>query len=179
MNPPATTATLTGVVNKTAILVLSITLIVFVPAGLRVLIAQSAEQLTARADATPLLIGAKGSPLELVLSSLYFSADTPPTIPYGESSNVRRSDLARPIPMYVRFHSRGHPIVGDPIYGEARWKAAPPTLRKTLSAFPRPALHAWRLSFEHPATSERLRVEAPVPDDLEELWRQISGDDTS
>ena len=49
---------------KTAILVLSITLIVYVPVGLRVLVSQSAEQLTARAGATPLLIGAKGSPLE-------------------------------------------------------------------------------------------------------------------
>ena len=60
---------------KTTILVLSIALIVFVPSGLRVLVGQSAEELTARADATPLLIGARGSPLELTLSSLYFEGD--------------------------------------------------------------------------------------------------------
>ena len=57
---------------KTAILVTSITLIVFLPVGLRVLVSQSEEQLTARAAATPLLVGAKGSPLELALNSLYF-----------------------------------------------------------------------------------------------------------
>ena len=43
---------------KSAVLVLSITLIVYVPVGLRVLVGQSAAELTARAEATPLLIGA-------------------------------------------------------------------------------------------------------------------------
>ena len=37
-----------------------------------------AKELTARAQATPLLVGAKGSPLELMLNSLYFESDTPP-----------------------------------------------------------------------------------------------------
>ena len=50
---------------KTMILVLSITLIAYLPIGLRVLVGQSAQQLTARAEATPLLVGVKGSPLEL------------------------------------------------------------------------------------------------------------------
>ncbi len=40
---------------KTAILVTSITLIVFLPVGLRVLVRQSEHQLTARAEATPLI----------------------------------------------------------------------------------------------------------------------------
>ena len=62
---------------KTIILVGSITLILYLPVGLRVLVDQSAQQLTARARATPLVIGAKGSPLELVLNTLYFSEDRP------------------------------------------------------------------------------------------------------
>ena len=62
---------------KTLILVLSITIVVFLPSALNVLIERSAEQLTARAETTPLLLGAKGSPLELALSSLYFDSDTP------------------------------------------------------------------------------------------------------
>ena len=45
---------------KTAILVASITLIFYLPVGLRVLVDQSATQLTARAEATPLVLGAKG-----------------------------------------------------------------------------------------------------------------------
>ena len=38
---------------KTAVLVLSITLILYIPTGLRVLVRQSEQQLTARAEATP------------------------------------------------------------------------------------------------------------------------------
>jgi putative ABC transport system permease protein len=97
---------------KTAILVGSITLIVFLPVGLRVLVKQSSEQLTARAVATPLVVGAKGSPLELVLNTLYFGSDSPELLRYREVQRVEESGLARAIPMDVRFNARGHPIVG-------------------------------------------------------------------
>ncbi len=97
---------------KTAILVTSITLILYLPVGLRVLVEQSSQQLTARAEATPLLVGSKGSPLELVLNTLYFRADYPEPMQYEESVRIADTGLARAIPMYVRYHSRGQPIVG-------------------------------------------------------------------
>jgi putative ABC transport system permease protein len=97
---------------KTAILVTSITLIVFLPVGLRVLVRQSEEQLTARAAATPLLVGAKGSPLELALNSLYFEGDVPETMRYTQAIRVDTSGLALAVPLYVRFEAQGHPIVG-------------------------------------------------------------------
>jgi 23S rRNA pseudouridine1911/1915/1917 synthase len=72
-------------------------------------------------------------------------------------------------------HAR-HPLVGDPVYGEARWKALPGSrAQAALRAFPRPALHAWRLGFRHPASGEEVRFEAPVPDDLRTLWRAVGG----
>ena len=95
---------------KTFILVTSVGLIVYVPVGLRVLVDQSSRQLTARAQATPLVIGARGSQLELVLNTLYFRSDYPEIQRYQESIRVSDSRLA--IPLYVRFHSQGHPIVG-------------------------------------------------------------------
>ncbi|MHC4552833.1 MAG: ABC transporter permease [Planctomycetota bacterium] len=97
---------------KTLVLVSSITLILYIPAGLRVLVHQSKQQLTARADVTPLVIGSKGSPLELILNSVYFSADVPELIPFREVTNVAQTGLAMPIPIYARFHSHGDPIVG-------------------------------------------------------------------
>jgi putative ABC transport system permease protein len=97
---------------KTAILVLSITLIVFLPVGLQVLVRESAEQLMSRAQATPLLVGARGSPLELVLNSLYFESATPQPTTYAEVERIAESGLADPIPLYVRFRSRDNPIVG-------------------------------------------------------------------
>jgi putative ABC transport system permease protein len=97
---------------KTAVLVASIMLIGYLPAGLRVLVAQSAAELTARAEATPLLVGARGSALELVLSSLYFESDPPELTSYAESLRVKDAGLATAIPLYVRFHVQRQPIVG-------------------------------------------------------------------
>ncbi len=97
---------------KTAILVTAVTLIVFLPTGLQVLVNQSAEQLTARADATPLVVGARGSPLELVLNTLYFGADVPARTRYSEADRVNESGRALAVPVYTRFRAQDHPIVG-------------------------------------------------------------------
>ncbi len=97
---------------KTAILVTAITLIFYVPVGLRVLVDQSARQLTARAEATPLVIGARGSPLELALNTLYFSSDVPATMTYAQAERVAESGLAEAIPLYTRFRVQSHTIVG-------------------------------------------------------------------
>ena len=97
---------------KTVILVSSITLILFLPSGLRVLVQQSRSQLTSRAQTTPLIMGAKGSPLELVLNACYFSSKVPELMSYGHVKEVTQSGLAEAIPLYVRFHAQQHPIVG-------------------------------------------------------------------
>lgn len=97
---------------KTAVLIGSIMIIVYVPAGLTVLLEESGRQLTARAQATPLVIGAKGSPLELVLNSLYFESDAPAPLPYIELRRVAQSGLAQAIPLNTRFRTRHSPIVG-------------------------------------------------------------------
>ena len=100
---------------KTSVLVASITLILFVPAALRTIVDRSEQQLTARAEATPLLVGMKGSPLELALSSLYFGQDVPERLPYGEAARVRETGLAEAIPLYVRFRAGKDPIVGTSV----------------------------------------------------------------
>jgi putative ABC transport system permease protein len=97
---------------KTTILVGSIMLIIYLPVGLNVVVEQSGEHLNARAEATPLLVGARGSPLELTLNSLYFSLDTPELTTFAEATSISESGLAGAIPMYVRFRSRSQPIVG-------------------------------------------------------------------
>lgn len=60
----------------------------------------------------------------------------------------------------IRVHlaSRGCPIVGDPRYGTAP--------RDDVT---RMALHAWRLSFPHPARDERLSFESRVPPSFDAL----------
>jgi 23S rRNA pseudouridine1911/1915/1917 synthase len=72
----------------------------------------------------------------------------------------------------IRVHlaATGWPLVGDATYGEPRWPAIEdPLLAATVRAFPRQALHAWRVAFTHPISRERLTIEAPVPADLAAL----------
>jgi putative ABC transport system permease protein len=65
-----------------------------------------------RAASTPLVIGAKGSALDLMMNTLYFGDEVPEIISMEAAEQVTDSDLATPIPMYVRFKARGIPIVG-------------------------------------------------------------------
>jgi 23S rRNA pseudouridine1911/1915/1917 synthase len=55
----------------------------------------------------------------------------------------------------VHFAAIGHPVAGDPLYGVAG--------RYGLG---RQFLHAARLAFEHPVSSEMLDVRSPLPADL-------------
>ncbi|HSS75514.1 MAG TPA: RluA family pseudouridine synthase [Thermoanaerobaculia bacterium] len=67
----------------------------------------------------------------------------------------------------VHLQATGLPIVGDPLYGEPRWKGiGDPEVAAACRDFPRQALHAWRVAFIHPVTGERLEIVAPVPEDL-------------
>jgi len=69
----------------------------------------------------------------------------------------------------IRVHlaSIGHPVAGDTAYGGTR---TPPSRRaasrEALTSLGRPALHAARLAFDHPASAERLQFESPLPSDI-------------
>nr|WP_211163029.1 23S rRNA pseudouridine(1911/1915/1917) synthase RluD [Aromatoleum diolicum] len=65
----------------------------------------------------------------------------------------------------IRVHmaSIGHPLVGDATYGLRRSGNA------MLDAFPRQALHAFRLGLVHPSTGEAMSWEAPLPEDFVRL----------
>jgi 23S rRNA pseudouridine1911/1915/1917 synthase len=59
----------------------------------------------------------------------------------------------------VQAGSRGHPIVGDPLYGSTRlFGPSPEHPRDRLIA-----LHAGRLSLEHPFRKTPMLLEAPLP----------------
>jgi len=75
--------------GKTVLLVSAISLVLFLPAALYVVVEQGARTLTARAESTALLIGAKGSAVDLTLSALYFRT---PNLSPCEFREVRRVD---------------------------------------------------------------------------------------
>ncbi len=107
--------------GKSAVLVGSITLILFLPAALQVLVGEAAELLTERADSTPLLVGAPGSPVDLTLASLYFTEPSLPPVPYREVEEIAGSGLGLAIPLHLRYSASGRRIVGTtPEYLEFR-----------------------------------------------------------
>jgi len=63
----------------------------------------------------------------------------------------------------IRVHlaSSGYPILGDDKYGDFELNK-----RIAKQGLKRMFLHAARISFVHPVTEERLRIEAPLPEDL-------------
>jgi 23S rRNA pseudouridine1911/1915/1917 synthase len=62
----------------------------------------------------------------------------------------------------IRVHSAqmGHPIVGDPVYGSGRSVGV---------NLPGQALHAWKLTLEHPISGEIIEAIAPIPTALSKL----------
>ena len=77
----------------------------------------------------------------------------------SEGASLLRCRLITGRMHQIRVHlaSKGWPIVGDQSYGDRRRPAL---------AFPRQALHAWRVSLPHPITGGMLEVIAPLPADM-------------
>jgi 23S rRNA-/tRNA-specific pseudouridylate synthase len=68
----------------------------------------------------------------------------------------------------VQARLRGHTLVG-----EQRYTYGPGELRPIT--FPRQALHAFRLSFEHPVTRRTIAFEAPLAEDIADLLLRLRG----
>jgi len=98
--------------TRTFILIACITIIATLPLALEILLKESERQLALRADSSPLLVGAKGSALDLVMNSLYFGDEVPETITMEAVEQIMETDLAAPIPLYIKFKARDFPIVG-------------------------------------------------------------------
>ena len=98
--------------SRTIVLVASIGLILFLPIGLQRLITESEEQMLFRADATPLIVGAKGSSTDLVINTLYFEQDDIEPIKLQKIDELNNMDLGYAIPILSIFKARGFPIVG-------------------------------------------------------------------
>jgi 23S rRNA pseudouridine955/2504/2580 synthase len=86
----------------------------------------------------------------------------------GESASLLEAELLTGRTHQIRVHLAhiGHPVLGDAKYGDFALNRAlrPQGLRRMF-------LHAAQLSFDHPATGERVTVRSPLPADLEAFRR--------
>lgn len=106
---------------RSLLLIITVALMIYLPLAVKVIVTESVRLLGARAEETPLLVGPRGSATDLTLSSLYF---IPQTLPPLEFLSYRRLQSARQglvIPLHVRFHAGGNPLVGTTLsYFEQR-----------------------------------------------------------
>ncbi len=72
----------------------------------------------------------------------------------------------------VRVHMAhlGHPLLGDPVYA----RGGPHKALLSELGFRRQALHAARLGFVHPVTSQSVCLESPIADDMQALFSHLA-----
>lgn len=97
---------------RSLILVIVAAMILAVPLVTQSILAQSQAALTDRAEATPMLIGNRGSQLDLTMNALYFSDDRAEPVTMQAAEDVWDSGLGLPIPLHTAFQTNGARIVG-------------------------------------------------------------------
>jgi putative ABC transport system permease protein len=107
--------------GRSVTVVLCLALTMWLPMTVRLLLNQFQSDILLRAESTPLLIGAKGSRIDLTLHGLYFDTLPPDSINMTEAEYVRESDFAQAIPLHIQYHTQdvddteGVPIVGTTV----------------------------------------------------------------
>lgn len=84
-------------------------------------------------------------------------------LPAGFSLVELKLETGRTHQIRVHMSHIGHPLIGDHLYGGYN-----PAL------LDRQALHAYKLCFRHPVSGAPLTVEAPLPDDMQQLIARLS-----
>ena len=72
----------------------------------------------------------------------------------------------------IRVHlaAKSHPLIGDPVYGRpAGRRSVPPAAAQVAAAFPRQALDAFSLGFQHPVSGAALQFTRPYYSDINRL----------
>jgi 23S rRNA pseudouridine1911/1915/1917 synthase len=81
----------------------------------------------------------------------------------GVASVECRLETGRTHQIRVHLAARGHPLVGDALYGG-----------RARAGFSRQALHAWRLELSHPVSGLPLSFTRELPEDLATLMASLS-----
>ena len=83
-----------------------------------------------------------------------------------------RLETGRTHQIRVHLAAMGNPVIGDRTYGAGfltKTATLPEPARSIAADFPRQALHAFLLGFEHPESHEEMRFQSPLPADMAKL----------
>ena len=94
---------------------------------------------------------------------------------WGPLSLVRLTlETGRTHQIRVHLAHIGHAVIGDPVYGSGPLRLPGHTaLEQVLRAFPRQALHAEEIRFQHPESGEWCTFTAPLPADMATLLEHV------
>jgi 23S rRNA pseudouridine1911/1915/1917 synthase len=85
---------------------------------------------------------------------------------YGQISYLSlRLETGRTHQIRVHMSHRGHPLLGDEVYG----RGASEFEKRHKALFQGQALHAVALELTHPRTNEKMRFECELPDEFKKL----------
>jgi 23S rRNA pseudouridine1911/1915/1917 synthase len=101
---------------------------------------------------------------------------------FGKPTEVTRVECrletGRTHQIRVHMTALGHPLLGDKTYGSSqktRKAKLEDKAQAALERLGRQALHAHHLGFEHPASGEEMRFDAPLPADMQALLVALKG----
>ena len=106
---------------KTLLLVLSLTVFLGLPLVMRAMSGVIQQSLMARAQSTPLVLGKKGSSLDLVIEALYFQSKGIEALSVADANEIDDTGLAQAIPIRTGLLAQQFPVVGTSLdYFEMR-----------------------------------------------------------
>jgi len=113
--------------GRSLTIIVSLAITIWLPVTVRLVLDQFRREISARAEATPLVVGARGSRIDLALHALYFDSLPPAGTTMAEVAQINDSALGIAIPLHVRYRTQSRPgmngaaIVGtSPEYFEFR-----------------------------------------------------------
>jgi 23S rRNA pseudouridine1911/1915/1917 synthase len=106
-------------------------------------------------------------PREVVFEESEHAHDRKSPLPPAKFSLIKLwPKTGRTHQLRVHMAAIGHPIVGDTMYGGR-------IFRRGDLVFNRQALHAYEITFVHPATLATITLQAPLPDDFRQLLANV------
>ncbi|MBN1568484.1 MAG: RluA family pseudouridine synthase [Acidobacteria bacterium] len=77
-----------------------------------------------------------------------------------------RIETGRTHQIRVHLAQKGHPVVGDSVYGAGKIRGLPPKILAAAKDLQRPFLHSQRIQFQHPGSGKIMEFSAPLPIEL-------------
>ncbi len=97
---------------KTTLLVLSLAVFLGLPLVMRAMSSVIQQSLMSRAERTPLVLGKKGSSLDLVIEALYFQPKGVESLTAADADEIDATGLARAVPLRTGLMAQKVPVVG-------------------------------------------------------------------